>query len=512
MQEFQTIALKELRESKTNPRRTFAVAGMEDLVKSIREKGVLVPLLVRPIQDGAAKFEIVAGARRYRAAKQACLLELPARVLALSDAEALEMQVVENLQREDVHPLEEAAGYATLMTRNKLAAEEIAVRIGKSVRYVYARLQLATLIDEVQKAFLDEKISASHAILMARLQPAQQKEALANCILDISRHEDNNYEKIKAAGTISVREFDRWIKVRFFQSLAAAPWKKDDATLLPKAGPCTTCPKRTGNAHALFGDVKDNDRCTDPGCYDGKLEAHRASVIAVLKKNHDQVLQLSTESYDTPKGALKCYEYKEIAAKKPCPHAVPGVFVHGKRLNQTTLACVSKKCSKHWPEYRGTGGGTVNDDQRRHQAQDRARERKRLQKQELRRRIVTAVLNNLKPLTRPDWLLIAEQFFQEIWHEKQKRVATLFGWKVKHRAIEPFIRKLTEKEMPKYLMCCALAGEAIVPTYWVDKGAPALMAAAKRHGVSVKLIEHEYQQELAAKKKDRKTKKVKVKK
>src|SRR5579872_5003798 len=106
------IEVTRLRESKMNPRRHFA--GLDELTASVKQHGVLTPLLVRSVSDGnttSTKYEIIAGARRYRAAKAAGIDSLPVRVLDLDDAQALEFQVIENLQREDVHPLDEALGY-----------------------------------------------------------------------------------------------------------------------------------------------------------------------------------------------------------------------------------------------------------------------------------------------------------------------------------------------------------------------------------------------------------------
>lgn len=106
--QYKTVALSSLHESSTNPRRTFDEAKIVELANSIRVHGLIQPITVRPNQDG---FEIIAGARRFRAAKIAELSEVAVRVLALDDAAALEVQLIENSQRQDVHPYEEAAGY-----------------------------------------------------------------------------------------------------------------------------------------------------------------------------------------------------------------------------------------------------------------------------------------------------------------------------------------------------------------------------------------------------------------
>jgi len=114
--EYRNLPLAVLTESKTNPRRIFEDAALKELADSIRSQGVLSPLLVRPLNERS--FEIVAGARRYRAAQMAESETVPVRIVNLTDAEALEAQLIENLQRRDVHPLEEAQGFRTWRSRN----------------------------------------------------------------------------------------------------------------------------------------------------------------------------------------------------------------------------------------------------------------------------------------------------------------------------------------------------------------------------------------------------------
>ncbi len=132
--EYRNVALALLNESKTNPRRTFEEAALKELADSIRTQGVLSPLLVRPLTENG--FEIIAGARRYRAAQIAEQSTVPVRIVNLSDAQAVEMSIVENLQRKDVHPMEEAQGFRALLDLEepKYSIEQIAARVGKTLR------------------------------------------------------------------------------------------------------------------------------------------------------------------------------------------------------------------------------------------------------------------------------------------------------------------------------------------------------------------------------------------
>jgi ParB/RepB/Spo0J family partition protein len=129
--EYRNLPLAVLTESATNPRRIFEDAALKELAESIRSQGVLSPLLVRPLTDQS--FEIVAGARRYRAAQMAEAPTVPVRIVNLTDAEALEAQLIENLQRRDVHPLEEAQGFKALLNLEdpKYSIEQIAAKVGQ---------------------------------------------------------------------------------------------------------------------------------------------------------------------------------------------------------------------------------------------------------------------------------------------------------------------------------------------------------------------------------------------
>ena len=133
--EYRDLPLSVLTESKTNPRRFFEDSALKELAASIRSQGVLSPLLVRPLTERS--FEIVAGARRYRAAQLAEAETVPVRIVNLTDAEALEAQLIENLQRRDVHPLEEAQGFRALLNLDepKYSIEQIAAKTGKSPAY-----------------------------------------------------------------------------------------------------------------------------------------------------------------------------------------------------------------------------------------------------------------------------------------------------------------------------------------------------------------------------------------
>src|SRR5438046_10358218 len=180
----QDIPLEKIRHSKTNPRTQFDQSKLAELAENIRQHGVLQPILVRPLPKGAADtYELVAGARRYRASKLARRESIPATVRELTDAQALELQVIENVQRVDVHPLDEAQGYSALveLQPDTYTVESIASRVGRSPAYVSGRLRLIQLNPEAKQAFYEDKLTVAHAFEIARLQPNDQRRALQEC-------------------------------------------------------------------------------------------------------------------------------------------------------------------------------------------------------------------------------------------------------------------------------------------------------------------------------------------
>ncbi|MGE5502746.1 MAG: ParB/RepB/Spo0J family partition protein, partial [Ignavibacteriales bacterium] len=149
------------------PRRAFAEAEIEELAASIREKGVLQPVLVRPAPGVEGRYQLVAGERRWRAAQKAGLRSLPALVRELDDLQVLEIAIVENVQRADLNPVEEALGYRALMDKFGRTQEAVAQVVGKSRPHVANALRLLNLPAEVQAMLADGRISAGHARAIA---------------------------------------------------------------------------------------------------------------------------------------------------------------------------------------------------------------------------------------------------------------------------------------------------------------------------------------------------------
>jgi len=146
----QLVAIESIRPTPRQPRRSFSAGQLAELTDSIREKGVIQPLIVRPDPDAEGKFEIVAGERRWRAAQAARLHEIPVLVRDYDDIEVLEVAIIENIQRADLNPIEEATGYRQLMDRFGHTQERIASALGRSRSHIANVLRLLTLPEDVQ--------------------------------------------------------------------------------------------------------------------------------------------------------------------------------------------------------------------------------------------------------------------------------------------------------------------------------------------------------------------------
>jgi ParB family chromosome partitioning protein len=157
------VALDSLRAGRFNPRRNFSEEQIEELATSIRERGLVQPLVVRPVHGDRDAYEIVAGERRWRAAQRANLHEVPVVVRALSDQEAIEIAIIENVQREDLNPVEEAEGYRVLMHGHGYTQEDLSKVIGKSRSHLANTLRLLKLPESVLALLQLGDISAGHA-------------------------------------------------------------------------------------------------------------------------------------------------------------------------------------------------------------------------------------------------------------------------------------------------------------------------------------------------------------
>jgi ParB/RepB/Spo0J family partition protein len=293
------LDIAHLREFPNNPRRTWG--DMDGLAASIKAHGILEPLVVRAVNG---HFEIIAGARRYRAAKAAGLATVPVTLREASDQVAMELAILENLQRHDVHPLDEALGIEHLMKADKAyTVEAVAAKLGRSPRHVRDRLKLLQLVPSARQAFEEDHITAGHAVILARLDAKQQPAALKACFYQMWQGTGNE------AVLRSVKDLERWVAENVALDVAAP----ETAELFPETAAAV-------------------ERVTG----EGKSVVFLTTTYYAPKPKKGETPILGTDGYREAKKGDAC--------------AVTGVFVLGHRRGAVIPICVDKACSTHYPK------------------------------------------------------------------------------------------------------------------------------------------------------------------
>ncbi|MEG0320778.1 MAG: ParB/RepB/Spo0J family partition protein, partial [Oscillospiraceae bacterium] len=176
-----TVPISQVEPGMKQPRKRFEDEALQDLADSIREHGLLQPLTVRRL--GSGYYQIIAGERRWRAAKLAGLAELPVLIIEADDRKVMELGLIENLQREDLNPMEEAGGYKVLMDEHGMTQEDVAKRMGKSRSAVANALRLLTLPDSVRYLLEEQKLSPGHARAILSLPGGERQKQLAQRVV-----------------------------------------------------------------------------------------------------------------------------------------------------------------------------------------------------------------------------------------------------------------------------------------------------------------------------------------
>ncbi len=341
---YQVVPIGHVAESKTNPRTHFDEAYIAELGGSIKEKGLIQPIIVRDRKGSGINgtFEIIAGACRYRGSKLVGLTHIPVIVREMTDDQVLEAQLEENIHRKDLTDLEESDGYHRLIASNptKHSAETIATRIGKSVGYVWDRLKLKALIPEARAILEQGLMSVGHAILISRLKAEDQKRAIAAADVHnefrqrdglwrtdngFTFDEDDPANKGKKPGKYdglkpcSVRELEKWIQhhVRFDVTHAAAAQPFEFEAVAAKVETAAAKPGRGRKVIAITHEyrVADDARAEDERTY-------------------------GSQSWERADGLDK---------SKTCNHSVLGVVAAGEGYGSTLEVCVARdKCLVHF--------------------------------------------------------------------------------------------------------------------------------------------------------------------
>jgi ParB family transcriptional regulator, chromosome partitioning protein len=472
----QDIPLRKIHESKTNPRRFFDEAKLAELADNIRQHGVLQPILLRPLPEGeAGTFELVAGTRRYRASKLAKRESIPATVRDLTDAQALELQVIENVQRVDVHPLDEAQGYAALieLQPDTYTVESIAARVGRSPAYVNGRLRLIQLIPEAKQAFYEDKLTVAHAFEIARLQPNDQRRALQECFPQYRNAAA--ILKDKKAEATTVRELRAWIEREIHLDLTNAPFDPQDETLLPKAGACARCPKRTGSNPLLFPEVRQKSICTDRECYRAKVEALVQIRVKPLEEKGGKPLRVSQApawQNGHAKDVLFEGQYRKAKTKGECPNTKAAVLIDGKGAGSIFYVCQTEKCDVHNRVTRYQPTPQEQAQRKKEALTERVEKLSRV-------RILEAVRKKLPDaLSRPDLEMVALDYFRRLGHDNHRRLSKLYAWEEKksktswgaqtvdyEKIATTAVQAMKTADINRFLVVCALVSDLYCPGY-----------------------------------------------
>lgn len=336
------VPMDQLVPSKTNPRKLFPAEELAELADSIRRHGIIQPLLVRPTPDG--DYEIVCGERRWRAAREAGLQDVPVMVRELSTDEVLEIQIVENLQRKDLSPMEEADGYNVLL-QARYTYEQIAEKVGRSRQYVFDRARLLRLVKGAAELLREGRIEVSHAIQLARLSPEDQVRVIrepdtANMFgaevrgglwqmqRDLPRDSNGERDSPVELKPVSARELAAWIQ----RHVRLRPEEPETGVLFPEVA------RAMGELSALTSEDESAP----------KSKKAKSVALVEITTSH----QLADDVRDPKRRVLTVASWARADGRygsSECPHSVLGVVVAGAGQGEAFRVCAEKqKCSVHW--------------------------------------------------------------------------------------------------------------------------------------------------------------------
>ena len=253
------LAISDLTPNKFQPRKIFDESNLEDLTKSIKERGMIQPIIVRESNDDKSKFEIIAGERRWLAAQRAGLHNVPVIVTEADDLKSLEFAIVENVQRHDLNPLEEAQGYKRLIDEFSYDQEKVSKFIGKSRSHITNSLRLLTLPDEVIKLIEAQKLTAGHAKILVGLENAS---FVASKIIEKK---------------LSVRQAENFVKI--FKNKKQKSNKSKDTNII-------ALELSISNQIGINVDIQNNKRNKGKISFEYKDLDQLNKIIEIIKKNY----------------------------------------------------------------------------------------------------------------------------------------------------------------------------------------------------------------------------------
>jgi ParB/RepB/Spo0J family partition protein len=501
------IGLEMLTPAKFNPRKTFSEIELGELAKSIGRHGVLVPLLVRDSGIGSGLYEIIAGEKRYRAAKLAGLESVPTIVKKLSEPEAREVCLIDNLLRGDVHPLGEAEAIAGLLKLPGYDIQSVADRISKPPQFVRQRIQFLNLIPGARDAFAGDRINTSTALAISRLDKSAQERAFRYAFTGFLNEFD-----MKRPARPSV-EIEAYIKDHILLDLHKTNFSKADEFKRLSIGPCISCKKRTGSEPLLFPDVKKKDTCTDPECFAKKIKDHveqkKQQYIKRRQLSGEAVYLVSSSYRSEQKGVLSRNDYTEINGKiAKCNSTQAAIVVEGDPSSGREIKiCVDRKCKIHHSTPVSSDGDYRNSQRKERKLAENNRKASDL--------VLKACLVKVTaPLNRQSLEEIAVATYTRLWDETRKRIAKRHEWEIIQKSygndfevtIKKIVPTMQDDELARFLVEMSLPMDAPLMNSISkeDREKTPLLRLADRLGVQydilIKAFKNEIDEEANAKK------------
>jgi ParB/RepB/Spo0J family partition protein len=482
-------------------RKTFKENSLSALADSLKI-AQLQAILVRPLPmiDELPRYEIVFGERRWLASQIARKPTIRALVKVMTDQEALDAQLAENLDRDELDPFAEAAGYQDLLKTHGLTHQQIAARYDHSVRHVVSRLLLLQLSPAVREAFDKEEIRIESVDLIARIpHHALQLEALK-----AARIKDDTGEPMSPA------RLRVYINNSFMLDLSTAPFDTADATLIPDIGPCGTCPKRTGNQNVLFSDIKARDICTDPTCFKQKRDAALMRKSDQARSNGQTIIRGLEAKKIAPHGSAESLNKGYIALDSIC-HAHPKHKTFRELLGRAApvpdllempkskdlIDVVRGETIAPILEKKGIKIYATHTPTKTPQSDESKKRQLRVERERLYRTKLFQEIRGKHPadLTTQQLRTMAENVFSLLPQDDKKRLVRLLQWEPGtipdylhlNRVAHEHLDKLNQKDLTHFMLNCVLVREVYVSGYSDEE--PALLKQfAADYGINPRTV------------------------
>lgn len=405
-------------------RKLFDPEEIASIGASMKSDGQVQPIAVRelaePERDGFILYELIAGEKRLAGAELFELDLIEAVVHDVTTGQALRLQLIENIQRDTIHPLVEATGYQEMMDTQGLTLQQVAEAIHKSKSWVLNRVKLLELAEEPREALMKGGMPASVALYIARIPGHSfQQQAFAKIITGGA-----------GGACMTARDAFEFIQHNHMRELRGVVFKLNDAELLPAAGTCVDCPKRSGNQVDLFNDITNPQICTDPKCLEDKTEAFAAREREKLAEAGSEVISGKAAKRIRKEPGGKLHGFVDPDAETTLPDGQVGTYrgLLGDALPQTKLfedpfthrtqPLVEQKALDQALLDRGVVKNSVksHDATTRKKAEDKAR-----LESAVRHRLLAEVRKAGKPGAE-DLLLVALHMFAGLKFDDQKRL------------------------------------------------------------------------------------------